>query len=143
MRSPEREIEDMVHRETRAWDDRDVEALLDLFHPDMVWPWPPDAGAHDPTEWVFVLGRYDRERWRAVWEELFATHTLVHNRRTIRRIAVTDEGDGALAVVDIDTLWRRPDGSEDRWKGRTCKVYSRVGDAWKITMHTGVLAYGE
>lgn len=142
MRQPEREIEEMVHRETRAWDEQDAEALLELFHPEMVWPWPPEAGAHDPMEWVFVLGRYDRERWRAIWEELFATHELVHNRRSIRRIAVTDQGDGALAVVDIDTLWRGSDGSENRWKGRTCKVYSRVGDAWKITMHTGVLDYG-
>lgn len=141
MSSPAREIEEMVHRETRAWDERDADALLDLFHPDMVWPWPPDPDAHDPAEWVFVLGRFDRERWKAAWEELFATHELVHNVREIRRIELTREGDGALAVVDIDTLWRREDGGEQHWKGRVCKVYSRVGDEWRITMHTGVLDY--
>lgn len=148
MRSPkpstasrERQIEEMVHRETRAWDARDADALVDLFHPDMVWPWPPDPDAHDPIEWVFVLGRFDRERWRAAWQELFDTHELVHNRRRIRRIELTEQGDGALAVVDIDTLWRGEDGTEDRWQGRVCKVYSRVGGEWKMTMHTGVLRY--
>lgn len=138
----EREIERMVHRETRAWDARDAEALVDLFHPDMVWPWPPDPDAHDPMEWVFVLGRYDRERWKAAWQELFDTHELVHNRREIRRIEVTEESDGGLAVVDIDTLWRRlEDGAEDRWRGRTSKVYTKLDGAWKLIMHTGVLRY--
>jgi hypothetical protein len=28
-----------------------------------------------------------------------------------------------------------------RWKGRVCKVYSKVGQEWKMTMHTGVLVY--
>ena len=28
-----------------------------------------------------------------------------------------------------------------RWKGRVCKVYSKVAEEWKMTMHTGVLAY--
>lgn len=134
-------IEEMVHRETRAWDTQDVEGLLDLFHPDMVWPWPPDPHAHDPVDWVFVLGRYDRDRWRRAWRSLFETYELVHNRREIQRITVTEEGDGALAVVDIDTLWRREDGEEQRWKGRVSKVYSKVGDDWRITMHTGALEY--
>ena len=143
MRSIEDEIREMVNRETRAWDARDAEALADLFHPDMVWPWPPDARAHDPAEWIFVLGRYDRERWRRSWQELFDHFRLARNRREIKKILVTPEGDGALAVVDIDTLWVAPDGTEDRWKGRVCKVYSKVGDEWKMTMHTGVLDYGE
>jgi len=141
MSESERQIEERVHRETRAWDERDAGTLVDLFHPDMVWPWPPHPAAHDPMEWVFVLGRYDRARWKAAWEELFATHELVRNEREIRRIAVTGQGDGALAVVDIDTLWRREDGSEELWRGRVCKVFSKVGDDWKITMHTGVLRY--
>ena len=54
---------------------------------------------------------------------------------------MSKEGDGALAVVDIDTLWRDAEGNESHWKGRVCKVYARVGDEWKITMHTGVLEY--
>ena len=54
---------------------------------------------------------------------------------------MSQEGDGTLAVVDIDTLWRSPEGDESHWKGRVCKVYSRVGGEWKMTMHTGVLEY--
>ncbi len=141
MSNPEDEIREMVNRETRAWDALDAEALVEIFHPDMVWPWPPDARAHDPAAWVFVLGRYDRGRWKRSWQELFDTWRLVHNRREIKKILVTAEGDGALAVVDIDTLWVKPDGTEDNWKGRVCKVYSKVGGGWKMTMQTGVLDY--
>ena len=89
--SIEREIEEIVARETRAWDTNDVDLLLSVFHPDMVWPWPPDV-AHDPGTWVFVMGRFDRERWREAWQQLFDTHALVHNRRRIVRIAVSARG---------------------------------------------------
>ena len=140
----EAEIEEIVNRETRAWDTQDVALLLTVFHPDMVWPWPPDARSHDPATWIFWAGRYDYERWRANWQELFDTHTLVHNRREIVKIVLTAEGDGAFAVVDVDTLWRgRRDGRDFRWRGRACKVYSKVGEQWKMTMHTGLLDYGQ
>jgi len=135
------EIEEIVNRETRAWDTKDVALLLTVFHPDMTWPWPPDADAHDPAEWVFVMGRYDPERWRRLWQELFDTHELVRNVRRTVRVVVTPEGDGAFAVVDVDTLWRDPSGRDFHWKGRACKVYSRVGSEWKMTMHTGLLNY--
>jgi ketosteroid isomerase-like protein len=135
------EIEEIVNRETRAWDTLDADLLLSVFHPDMVWPFPKTSRSHDPMEWILELGRYDPERWGRTWQELFDTHELVRNEREIKKIEVSREGDGALAVVDIDTLWRAPDGSESRWKGRVCKVYSRVGDEWKMTMHTGVLEY--
>lgn len=138
----ERQIRDMVERETRAWDELDAESLVELFHPDMVWPWPPDPEAHDPLRWVFPQGRYDRERWRAGWQELFDTHVLVHNRRRIARIAVSEEGDGAFAVVDVDTLWRDEQGTDFRWKGRACKGYSLVAGEWKLIFHTGLLDYG-
>jgi ketosteroid isomerase-like protein len=137
------EIEEIVQRETRAWDTQDVDLLLTVFHPDMVWPWPPHARAHDPLEWVMPYGRFDAKRWSNSWQELFDTHTLVYNRRVIRRIEVSHEGDGAFAVVDVDTLWRDAQGGEQRWKGRTCKAYAKVGGAWKMTMQTGVLEYPE
>ena len=35
------EVTEIVDRETRAWDTKDVRLLLTVFHPDMVWPWPP------------------------------------------------------------------------------------------------------
>jgi ketosteroid isomerase-like protein len=137
-------IREVVDRETRAWDSQDVELLLSVFHPDMVWPWPPSADAHDPVDWEWGMGRFDARRWRGIWGELFATHELVHNRRRTVRIDVSPEGDGGLAVVDVDTLWRRRDGGGDfHWKGRAGKVYSRVGEGWKLTMHTGLLRYGD
>lgn len=92
--------------------------------------------------WVMVLGRFDVERWRRGWQELFDTHTLVHNERLIQKIVVSPESDGAFAVVDIDTLWRhRQTGVEQHWKGRTCKIYARVGTQWKMVAQTGALAY--
>jgi ketosteroid isomerase-like protein len=136
----ESEIRAMVDQETDAWDRQDAEALVSLFHPDMVWPWPPDAHAHDPATWVFPQGRYNRERWRRGWEELFRTHELVHNHRRTVRIEISAQGDGAFAVVDVDTLWRnRASGEAFHWKGRACKGYTNVGGRWLLVFHTGLL----
>ncbi|MFB6154831.1 MAG: nuclear transport factor 2 family protein [Haloferacaceae archaeon] len=141
---PSQAIRDAVDRETAAWDRQDVETLLDLFHPDMVWAWPPTAYDHDPQAWDLEFGRYDRERWREEWQTLFDTHELVHNRRTTRRIEVSEQGDGGLAVVDIDTLWRHRDTAEDfHWEGRTAKVYALVDGEWKLTAHWGALAFDD
>jgi ketosteroid isomerase-like protein len=132
-----REIEEIVARETQAWNTQDVDLLMTVLHPDMVWPWPSDHRSLDPMTWTLELGRYDHARWRAGWQELFATHELIHNRRAIARIELSREGDGAFAVVDIDTLWRANDGSESHWQGRTCKIYSRVGGEWKMITQLG------
>lgn len=135
-------IIEMVNRETEAWNRKDADGLVALFHRDMVWPWPPSSDAHDPTTWVMPMGRFHAERWRASWQALFDSHDLVSNDRTIKRVATTAEADGGFAVVDIDTVWRRrSDGEEDRWCGRVCKVYALCDGEWKITMHTGVLRY--
>ena len=143
MKDIEREIEEMVHRETRAWDRKDADALVSIFHPDMVWPWPPDASSHDPALWVMPMGRLDADRWRRGWQGLFDTHDLVHNRRGISKIVVSKEGDGAFAVVDVDTLWRdRATGKDFHWKGRACKIYTKTAGAWKLIAHTGLLDYG-
>ena len=134
-------IEELVNKETRAWNTKDVKLLLSLLHPDMVWPWPKHAQAHDPMEWVLEWGRYNYERWCNSWQNLFDTHELIHNSRIIRKIEVSKEGDGAFAVVDIDTLWRDREGKEDHWFGRVCKVYSLTDNGWKMIMHTGALDY--
>src|SRR5262245_47829378 len=34
----ERDIQELVDRETAAWNAQDADALVSLFHPDMVWP---------------------------------------------------------------------------------------------------------
>jgi ketosteroid isomerase-like protein len=135
-------VTEMVNRETEAWNRLDADALVALFHPDMVWPWPPTAHDHDPITWIMPMGRFHAERWRASWQELFDTHDLIANERILRRVEVTPEGDGGFAVVDINTVWRRhADGAQDAWTGRVCKVYARCPDGWKLTMHTGALDY--
>jgi ketosteroid isomerase-like protein len=134
----------MVDRETAAWDDRDVETLLDLFHPDMVWAWPPTGYGHDPATWDLEFGRFDRDRWRENWQRLFDTHELVHNRRETVTVEVSEQGDGEMAVVDIDTLWRHRDtGEELHWHGRTAKMYALVDGEWKLTAHLGALRFDE
>jgi ketosteroid isomerase-like protein len=141
MTREESEITEMVNRETKAWDTQDVNLLISLFHPDMVWPWPRTTNSHDPMEWDMILGRFDRERWSKGWQGLFDNFRLVHNKREIKKIVVSAEKDGAFAVVDIDTLWVDKEGNTDHWKGRVCKVYAKMGLEWKMTMHTGVLEY--
>jgi ketosteroid isomerase-like protein len=121
---------------------QDVELLLSVFHPDMVWPWPSRYDAHNPADWQLVMGRFDVERWRAAYADLFAEWELVHNRRDTVKIELSEQGDGGFAVVDIDTLWRRQDNADEmRWNGRVCKVYALVDDGWKMTVHTGALIY--
>ena len=135
-------IRDMVHDETDAWNRRDASALVGLFHPDMVWPWPASNHMHDPLTWTIGMGRFNRERWRANWQRLFDENELLRNDRQILRVEVTPEGDGGFAIVDIDTRWRSlAKGTEDRWYGRTCKAYAKCDDGWKMTMQTGVLLY--
>jgi ketosteroid isomerase-like protein len=141
MSNIESEIEEIVNRETKAWDTQDVDLLMSILHPDMVWPWPRTAQSHDPMDWVMEIGRYDYDRWRKGWQDLFDTHRLIHNKREIKKIVISKEGDGAFAVVDIDTLWRDSNENDKHWKGRVCKVYTRTEDDWKLIMHTGVLQY--
>jgi ketosteroid isomerase-like protein len=141
-REVEEEIREIVNRETEAWDNQDIDKLMSLFHPDMVWPWPRTKNSHDPMDWVFELGRFDHERWKKGWLDLFASHRLIHNNRRIQKIVVSKEGDGAFAVVEVDTLWRRLDNGNDfHWKGRACKIYTKVIGTWKIIGHTGLLQY--
>jgi ketosteroid isomerase-like protein len=141
MSNVEDRIREIVNRETHAWDTKDVELLLTVFHPDMVWPWPQTENDHDPTDWTLIQGRYDYNRWRAGWQQLFDTYELIHNKRVIQKIVVSKEGDGAFAVVDVDTLWMDKKGQKIHWKGRACKVYTKIGKDWKLIMHTGLLDY--
>ena len=141
MTKEELEITEIVNRETRAWDTQDVNLLISVFHPDMVWPWPRTPQSHDPMDWVMLLGKFDKIRWSKGWQDIFDNCKLAHNKRTIRKIVISNERDGAFAVVDIDTLWIDCENNKDHWKGRVCKVYSKIGSEWKMTMHTGVLTY--
>ncbi len=49
--------------------------------------------------WVMVWGRFNAERWRRGWQELFDTHTLVHNQRDIKRIVV-------YVYTQVGTQWK-------------------------------------
>jgi ketosteroid isomerase-like protein len=94
-------------------------------------------------DWVIEWGRYDYERWKSGWQKLFDTHRLKRNVRELKKIEISKEGDGAFAVVDIDTLWIDAAGAENHWQGRVCKVYAKIGLEWKMTMQTGVLDYSD
>jgi len=48
MRAAEKEIREIVSRETRAWDTKDADLLLTVFHPDMVWVLAPDQSGSRP-----------------------------------------------------------------------------------------------
>jgi len=136
-------IESLVDLETKSWDTKNPDIFLSIIHPDMVWPWPPTTDAHDPVEWVFVLGRFDRERWRKRLQDIFDSHDLIRNNRTTVKIEVSKEEDAAFAVVDIDTLWQHKETREDfLWKGRVCKVYTKMSNGeWKFIFQTGALDY--
>jgi hypothetical protein len=139
----EQYIQSLVDLETEGWNTKNPDLFLSIIHPDMVWAWPPSAEKHDPVEWEFIMGRFNRERWRNNWMELFTTHDLIRNVRHTIKIKITNEKDGALAVVDIDTLWRHKEtGVESHWKGRVSKAYTKLisGD-WKLISHSGVLDY--
>jgi len=57
-------IQRMVDHETLGWDTKDPEPFLSMIHPDMAWPFAPNADAHDPIDWVFMMSRFDEEQWR-------------------------------------------------------------------------------
>lgn len=138
-----RHIQSLVDLETESWNTKDPDIFLSIIHPDMVWPWPPSPDAHDPVEWVLVFGRFDRERWREKWQDLFDSHDLIHNKRTTVKIEISKEEDAAFAVVDIDTLWRHIETGKDfLWKGRVCKIYTKMPNGeWKFIFQTGALDY--
>lgn len=136
-------IRGLVDLETLGWNSKNPDPFLSIIHPDMVWPWPPTPDAHDPVDWVFVLGRFDHARWKKSFQDLFDANDLVHNRRDIVKIEVSAERDAAFAVVDIDTLWRDKKTSRDsHWKGRVCKFYTKLPSGeWKFIAQTGALNY--
>jgi ketosteroid isomerase-like protein len=136
------EIEEMVNKETTAWNNKDAELLVSIFHKDMVWPWPVSNKDHNPKDWVIEWGRFNYERWKSGWQKLFDENDLIHNNRKIIEIKISKEKDGAFAVVDVDTLWRNKINQyENHWVGLAGKGYTKIGNEWKLIMHTGILDY--
>jgi ketosteroid isomerase-like protein len=139
-RNLEEEIQEIIDRETRAWNEKNVELLLSIFHPDMVWVWPTSSESHDPMSWTSFLGKFNYDRWSKVYHDWFADYELIHNLRSTQKIFVTKQGDGAFAVVDVNTLWKN-DHDQSHWIGRTCKTYSKTEAGWKMISQVGVLNY--
>jgi ketosteroid isomerase-like protein len=137
----ETKIVEIINAETHAFDTKDVELLLSIFHPDMVWPWPPNVDAHNPLDWVMPWGRYNRKRWHGYLEKFFDKYDLIHNVRQTRKIETSKEGDGAFAIVDVDTLWKAKSGDELHWDGRACKIYTTSKSKWLMISQTGLLKY--
>ena len=136
------EIKEIVDRETEAWDTQDVEKLLSIFHPDMVWVLPKTNQNHHPLDWVTVLGKFNHQRWHDFYSRFFQNFKLIHNKRKILKVELSKEKDGAFAVVEIDTLWENKETKEPmHWQGVVTKAYAKVNGEWKMTMHTGTLIY--
>lgn len=131
------QIEEMIARERRAWQEGDVDLLLSIFHPDMVWVWPQTGGSLDPLDWISEVGRFEAERWLQGWAEIFS-YELLRNEREIRKVVVSPENDGAFAVVDCDIEWRPPDADPVRWRGRTLKTYALEQGRWLMVTHIGL-----
>jgi ketosteroid isomerase-like protein len=129
-------IEEMVHREAQAWDERDVDLLLSTFHPDLVWVWPADGEAGDLTATKLQVSRFDPDRWHQGWSRIFSNELLV-NRRRVLSVTPSPEGDSGVAIVDVETFWRTPQGQAG-WRGRATKCYVRVGDGWKLMTQIGL-----
>ena len=144
------EIEEIVYREGRAFQTLDADLMLTIFHPDMVWAWPPHSRAYDPMDWILRMGKFNLERWRKMLHIYFDTHELIHDKREIRKILLSEEQDGALAVVDVDSLWRPKPGTDSPWHdgskelhtlGRAGKTYTLLNDEWKMLAQPGTMHY--
>lgn len=147
------EIQEIIDRESRAFDTADVELMLSVYHPDMVWAWPPHSRAYDPMDWIMRMGRFNYDRWYKQTQLFFDTHTLIHNKRETQKIVMSDEQDGAFAVVDVDTLFRQAQDQDSPWHddsdgagelhilGRACKIYTTVNGEWKMLYQPGTMHY--
>jgi len=138
-----KQIQALIDRETLGLNMKNPDLFLDVIHPDMVWPWPPTSRDHDPAQWEFVLGRFNKERWRQYFQTIFDHYELVHNHRNTVKIEVSPEEDAAFAILDIDSLWRDKDTRQEiHWKGRVCKFYTKMtGGERKFIFQTGPLDY--
>ena len=136
--SAEVEVQNIIDRETRAWNEKSIDLLLSIFHPDMVWVWPTDSKKFDPMTWALPQGKFDRERYLKIYTAWFDQFDLIRNERKTLKITSSNENDAAFAIVDVDTLWCSSSGEESHWKGRTGKTYVKMADGWKMINQVGV-----
>ena len=50
-----------------------LDLLMNIFHHDMVWPWPKIPQSHDPMDWIFKLGKFDNIRQKKIGEMFLMT----------------------------------------------------------------------
>ena len=113
-----KEIQALIDRETLGLNTKNPDLFLDMIHPDMVWPWPPTPRDHHPVRWKFVVGRFNKERWRQYFQAFFDHYDLVHNHRETIKVEVSLEEDAAFAIMDVDSLWRDKDSKQEiHWEG--------------------------
>jgi len=72
------EIEEIIHRETKARNEKDVTLLLSIFYQDMVWVWSKSSDSHDPVEWKIAHGKFDLGRWSEIYCNMFSAYDIVH-----------------------------------------------------------------
>ncbi len=48
-------IKEIVDRMTEPWNNQDVEILLSIFHPEMVWHWQRTLDPRDPKDGAIDL----------------------------------------------------------------------------------------
>jgi len=113
-----KEIQALIDGETLGLNTKNPDLFLDMIHSDMVWPWPPTPRDHHPVRWKFVVGRFNKERWRQYFQALFDHYDLVHNHRETIKVEVSLEEDAAFAIMDVDSLWRDKDSKQEiHWEG--------------------------
>lgn len=76
------------------------------------------------------MGKFDHNRWSLIYKDWFANFSITRNNRRTQKITI--QGDGAFAIVDIDTLWIKSNGESSHWQGRTGKTYVKTTAGWKM-----------
>lgn len=138
----QQEIEEIVNREKDAWEMKDAELLLTVFHEDMVWAWPRNFDTLNPFYWQVDLGRFNHASWKVHWQDFFDAYELVDALVKVQKVQFSDAKDAAFAVVDLNVQWEdKMTGRLLYWRGRVCKVYTKVRDNWKLLSHTGFIPY--
>jgi hypothetical protein len=79
----EKQIVEIVDRETEAWNNKDADKLLTIFHLDMVCLYPRTMDSHNPIEWILGMGWFDYPRWKKDNSDLFDKHGQIHYVRKI------------------------------------------------------------
>ena len=139
------EIQAMVDRETAAWDARDAEALVALFHPDMVWPWPPDAGSHDSGHLGVPAGSLrSRPLESGVGGPVQHATTSSTTGGARSGSSCPDEGDGGFAVVRRGHALARTgrSGATSTGRGARARVTRRLAVAVAAHLPHGAAGVG-